>query len=79
MDVNGPYLNDLELGMNIVPTLQYGSSGFLTVWTLLSSSIQIIQVANISDVPKCMLFNVEQKILGSCKFKCSKIFEEDKS
>lgn len=31
MDVNGPYLNDLELGMNIVPTLQYGFSGFLTV------------------------------------------------
>lgn len=31
MDVNGPYLDDLELGMSIIPTLQYGFSGFLTV------------------------------------------------
>lgn len=34
MDVNGPYLDDLELGMSIIPTLQYGFSGFLTVWLL---------------------------------------------
>ncbi|XP_050285777.1 ABC transporter A family member 1-like [Quercus robur] len=31
MDVIGPYLNDLELGVNIVPTMQYSFSGFLTV------------------------------------------------
>lgn len=31
MDTNGPYLNDLELGFDTVPTLQYGLSGFLTV------------------------------------------------
>ncbi|KAJ4767254.1 ABC transporter A family member 1 [Rhynchospora pubera] len=37
MDVNGPYLNDLELGMNIVPTLQYGSSGFLTLQQVMDS------------------------------------------
>ncbi|CAK7342614.1 unnamed protein product [Dovyalis caffra] len=30
MDVNGPYLDDLELGVNIVPTLQYSSSAFFT-------------------------------------------------
>ncbi|KAK1277198.1 ABC transporter A family member 1 [Acorus gramineus] len=34
MDVNGPYLNDLELGVSNVPTLQYGFSGFLTVYLL---------------------------------------------
>lgn len=32
MDTNGPYLNDLELGVDAVPTLQYSFSGFLTVW-----------------------------------------------
>ncbi|KAH9621200.1 hypothetical protein KSS87_008656 [Heliosperma pusillum] len=31
MDVNGPYLNDLELGVNTIPIMQYGFSGFLTV------------------------------------------------
>ncbi|XVE95928.1 hypothetical protein REPUB_Repub02eG0177800 [Reevesia pubescens] len=31
MDTNGPYLNDLELGVNIIPTMQYNFSGFLTV------------------------------------------------
>ena len=35
MDINGPYLNDLELGVNIVATMQYSFSGFLTVWLLL--------------------------------------------
>lgn len=35
MDVNGPYLDDLVLGMDIVPILQYGFSGFLTVCILL--------------------------------------------
>lgn len=31
MDVNGPYLDDLELGVNIIPTMQYSSSAFFTV------------------------------------------------
>lgn len=31
MDINGPYVNDLELGLNQIPILQYGYSGFLTV------------------------------------------------
>ncbi|XP_020114345.1 ABC transporter A family member 1 isoform X2 [Ananas comosus] len=39
MDVNGPYLNDLELGMNIVPTLQYGFSGFLTLQQVVDSLV----------------------------------------
>lgn len=33
MDTNGPYLNDLELGVNIIPIMQYSFSGFLTVWS----------------------------------------------
>ncbi|ONK78401.1 uncharacterized protein A4U43_C02F18390 [Asparagus officinalis] len=39
MDVNGPYLNDLELGFNIVPTLQYGYSGFLTLQKVVDSFV----------------------------------------
>lgn len=31
MDTNGPFLNDLELGVSAVPTMQYSFSGFLTV------------------------------------------------
>jgi len=31
MDTNGPFLNDLELGVSAVPTMQYSISGFLTV------------------------------------------------
>lgn len=31
MDMNGPYLNDLQLGVNPIPIMQYSSSGFLTV------------------------------------------------
>ncbi|KAG5055117.1 hypothetical protein JHK85_007627 [Glycine max] len=30
MDTNGPFLNDLELGVSAVPTMQYSFSGFLT-------------------------------------------------
>ncbi|XP_070668015.1 ABC transporter A family member 1-like isoform X3 [Malus domestica] len=47
MDVNGPYLNDLELGVNAVPTMQYSSSGFLTLQQVLDSFI--IFVAQQSD------------------------------
>ncbi|KAK1318291.1 ABC transporter A family member 1 [Acorus calamus] len=39
MDVNGPYLNDLELGVSNVPTLQYGFSGFLTLQKVVDSFI----------------------------------------
>ncbi|XAR68503.1 Maltose-transporting ATPase [Bertholletia excelsa] len=39
MDVNGPYLNDLELGVSTVPILQYGFSGFLTLQQVLDSFI----------------------------------------
>jgi len=35
MDTNGPYINDLEMGINTIPTMQYSFSGFLTVWPLL--------------------------------------------
>ncbi|KAG4214601.1 hypothetical protein ERO13_A01G131111v2 [Gossypium hirsutum] len=39
MDTNGPYLNDLELGVNIIPTMQYSFSGFLTLQQVLDSYI----------------------------------------
>ncbi|PRQ44758.1 putative ABC transporter, P-loop containing nucleoside triphosphate hydrolase [Rosa chinensis] len=39
MDTNGPYLNDLELGVNTVPTMQYSCSGFLTLQQALDSFI----------------------------------------
>ncbi|CAM8998692.1 unnamed protein product [Rhodiola kirilowii] len=51
MDSNGPYLNDLELGVNIVPTLQYGFSGFLTVFSIQFLALQVTNV-----------FEKEQKI-----------------
>ncbi|XP_058083562.1 ABC transporter A family member 1 isoform X2 [Magnolia sinica] len=39
MDTNGPFVNDLELGVSAVPTLQYGFSGFLTLQQVLDSFI----------------------------------------
>nr|XP_043635410.1 ABC transporter A family member 1 [Erigeron canadensis] len=39
MDINGPYLNDLELGLNQIPILQYGYSGFLTLQQVMDSYI----------------------------------------
>ncbi|KAK6289772.1 hypothetical protein POUND7_001313 [Theobroma cacao] len=39
MDTNGPYLNDLELGVDIIPTMQYSFSGFLTLQQVLDSFI----------------------------------------
>ncbi|KAL6133968.1 hypothetical protein ACLB2K_066201 [Fragaria x ananassa] len=47
MDTNGPYFNDLELGVNTVPTMQYSFSGFLTLQQALDSFI--IFVAQQSD------------------------------
>ncbi|XP_059428864.1 ABC transporter A family member 1 isoform X1 [Corylus avellana] len=39
MDVNGPYLNDLELGVSPVPTMQYSFSGFLTLQQVMDAFI----------------------------------------
>ncbi|XP_057535190.1 ABC transporter A family member 1 isoform X2 [Amaranthus tricolor] len=39
MDVDGPYLNDLELGVNTIPIMQYGFSGFLTLQQVIDSFI----------------------------------------
>ncbi|XP_020526672.1 ABC transporter A family member 1 isoform X2 [Amborella trichopoda] len=39
MDTNGPYLYDLQLGVDTVPTLQYGFSGFLTLQQVVDSFI----------------------------------------
>lgn len=39
MDTNGPYLNDLELGVNIIPIFQYSFSGFLTLQQVMDSFI----------------------------------------
>lgn len=39
MDTNGPFVDDLQLGVNIIPTLQYGFSGFLTLQQVLDSFI----------------------------------------
>lgn len=39
MDVNGPYLNDLELGVNIIPTFQYSYSAFFTLQQVVDSFI----------------------------------------
>ncbi|XP_042053846.1 ABC transporter A family member 1-like isoform X2 [Salvia splendens] len=39
MDVNGPYLNDLELGVNPIPIMQYSISGFLTLQQVMDSFI----------------------------------------
>ncbi|KAL7097878.1 hypothetical protein ACP275_10G171500 [Erythranthe tilingii] len=39
MDTNGPYLNDLELGVNVIPIMQYSFSGFLTLQQVMDSFI----------------------------------------
>lgn len=39
MDMNGPYLNDLELGVTNIPTMQYSFSGFLTLQQVMDSFI----------------------------------------
>ncbi|KAK3023522.1 hypothetical protein RJ639_044788 [Escallonia herrerae] len=39
MDTNGPYLDDLELGVNTIPILQYSFSGFLTLQQVIDSFI----------------------------------------
>ncbi|KAL8261643.1 hypothetical protein R6Q59_025692 [Mikania micrantha] len=52
MDINGPYVNDLELGLNQIPILQYGYSGFLTLQQVMDSYI---------------IFYAQQKVPNSLK------------
>ncbi|MFS7977586.1 putative ABC-type sulfate transporter [Helianthus anomalus] len=52
MDINGPYVNDLELGLNQIPILQYGYSGFLTLQQVMDSFI---------------IFYAQQKVPNSLK------------
>ncbi|CAL0326631.1 unnamed protein product [Lupinus luteus] len=42
MDTNGPFLNDLELGVSPVPTMQYSFSGFFTLQQMVDSYIIFI-------------------------------------
>ncbi|XP_057718264.1 ABC transporter A family member 1 isoform X1 [Arachis stenosperma] len=42
MDTNGPFLNDLELGVSAVPTMQYSFSGFFTLQQMVDSFIIFI-------------------------------------
>ncbi|XP_061362601.1 ABC transporter A family member 1 isoform X1 [Gastrolobium bilobum] len=42
MDTNGPFLNDLELGVSAVPTMQYSFSGFFTLQQMVDSFIILI-------------------------------------
>ncbi|XP_058738226.1 ABC transporter A family member 1 isoform X2 [Vicia villosa] len=42
MDTNGPFLNDLELEVSAVPTMQYSFSGFLTLQQVVDSYILFI-------------------------------------
>ncbi|WCJ33447.1 ATP-binding cassette sub-family A member 2 [Euphorbia peplus] len=39
MDVNGPFVNDLELGVSPIPTMQYSFSGFFTLQQAIDSFI----------------------------------------
>ncbi|XP_027928069.1 ABC transporter A family member 1 isoform X2 [Vigna unguiculata] len=48
MDTNGPFLNDLELGVSAIPTMQYSISGFLTLQQMVDSFI--ILIAQQSDL-----------------------------
>ncbi|WVZ06941.1 hypothetical protein V8G54_020287 [Vigna mungo] len=48
MDTNGPFLNDLELGVSPIPTMQYSISGFLTLQQMVDSFI--ILTAQQSDL-----------------------------
>ncbi|KAJ6794817.1 ABC transporter A family member 1 [Iris pallida] len=71
MDVNGPYLNDLDLGVNIIPTLQYGYSGFLTLQQLVDSFIILLgqqSVDNITPEDKEVLLSNSSINLRSAKF-----------
>lgn len=45
MDTNGPFLNDLELGVSAIPTMQYSISGFLTVCCFILIQFLIVLVS----------------------------------
>lgn len=66
MDIDGPYLNDLELGVNAVPILQYGFSGFLTFQQVLDSFIifaaQESEISSISDASEVPVLNSFDRI-----------------
>ncbi|KAL3632486.1 Phospholipid-transporting ATPase abca1 [Castilleja foliolosa] len=49
MDTNGPFLNDLELGVNIIPIMQYGFSGFLTIQQVMDSFIIFAAQQNMTN------------------------------
>ncbi|KAK4797503.1 hypothetical protein SAY86_029829 [Trapa natans] len=53
MDTNGPFLNDLDLGVNPIPIMQYSFSGFLTLQQVVDSyiivSAQQIQTNKVSE------------------------------
>ncbi|KAG9457355.1 hypothetical protein H6P81_001863 [Aristolochia fimbriata] len=49
MDTNGPYVNDLELGVSPVPSLQYGLSGFLTLQQVVDSFIIFAAQQNMTE------------------------------
>lgn len=50
MDINGPYVNDLELGLNQIPILQYGYSGFLTLQQVMDSFIIFYAQQKVANV-----------------------------
>ncbi|CAA7057158.1 unnamed protein product [Microthlaspi erraticum] len=50
MDTNGAYVNDLEMGINTIPTMQYSFSGFLTLQQVVDSFIIFASQQNI-DLP----------------------------
>ncbi|CAI9301359.1 unnamed protein product [Lactuca saligna] len=50
MDINGPYVNDLELGLNQIPILQYGYSGFLTLQQVMDSFIIFYAQRKVANV-----------------------------
>ncbi|KAK6149139.1 hypothetical protein DH2020_016664 [Rehmannia glutinosa] len=61
MDTNGPFLNDLELGVNIIPIMQYSFSGFLTMaWTLLLVHDSSIFDLDMTDMLPVFLLKLQQ-------------------
>lgn len=50
MDVNGPYLNDLELGVNTISIMQYSFSGFLTLQQVLDSFIIYVEQQRVANI-----------------------------
>lgn len=52
MDTNGPFLNDLALGVNTIPILQYGLSGFLTLQQVIDSFIIYAAQATMTNLQR---------------------------